>query len=193
MEAYQSTQYLYSNAANYGIDNKRFAVAGNSSGGNFAALVANKARYFHSINLAAQFLINPRTDVSLTSGGCTDYEIFEKQDIMLSKEDSLYFRNYYLPDTMDPRSPEISPYYDDLKGLPSTTLFAGEFDALRGDTEIYAEKLIAAGVKTKKLIGKGQTHSTMTARKVLSDGIDPAILIGKAIREELNPSYKPSE
>lgn len=58
-------------------------------------------------------------------------------------------------DTHDPR---VSPLYGDMTGLPPVTLFTGTRELLYPDILKVSEKLRAAGVQTRLVVGRGLNH-----------------------------------
>ncbi|CAN5631696.1 alpha/beta hydrolase [soil metagenome] len=121
--------------------NSVLAVAGDSAGGNLAAVVAQELRD----TLAAQLLIYPSTDVagghaSRTENG-TGY--FLETPTM-----EWFFTNY--AGHVTEIGPRLSPLLaDDLTGVPAAVVFTGEFDPLRDEGEAYAASLAAAGVRVE--------------------------------------------
>ncbi|MFN7096176.1 MAG: alpha/beta hydrolase fold domain-containing protein, partial [Gammaproteobacteria bacterium] len=107
-DAILATKYCFTHAQQLNLDQERFAVAGNSSGGNFAALVTNALRG-SDVKISYQLLLSPRVDVSLTCGGTQDYMPYQEQDIMLSREAQEYFTTLYIPRNLDPKDKSISP------------------------------------------------------------------------------------
>ena len=70
------------------------------------------------------------------------------------------FREYYLPDRRDWYSKYVSPLLaKDLTNLPAAIVITAQFDILRDEGEMYAEKLRNAGVYVKSLRVNGVLHS----------------------------------
>ena len=55
-----------------------------------------------------------------------------------------WYWNHYLSNKADRTNPLAAPLLADLRGLPPLFLTASEFDPLRDDSEMLAEKLKAA-------------------------------------------------
>ncbi len=179
-DAYAVYQYVLDHHENLGVDKKYVAAGGDSSGGNFAAKVAIKARDENK-PLAHQFLISLAVDLSRFITNIPKFsklKELEKEDLLLQPELATWAYSKYLPNGANPKDPEISPYFhDDLSNLAPATILVGEYDGLRADADGYHEKLIAHGSKSKLHVFSGQTHSFLIARKELNEGEDPVEFI----------------
>jgi len=142
-DCYAATQWVAANAADIGADAARLGVAGDSAGGNLAAVVALMARDRGGPAIAHQLLIYPCCDMdsnawpSQTENG-TGY--------FLTKESMDWFYGQYA-DVADRDNPYASPIRaDDLSGLPPACVITAEFDPLRDEGEAYGARLQEAGV-----------------------------------------------
>ena len=142
-DCYAATQWVAANAASIGADAERLGVAGDSAGGNLAAVVALMARDRGGPAIAYQLLIYPCCDMdsnawpSQTENG-TGY--------FLTKESMDWFYGQYA-DVADRDNPYASPIRaDDLSGLPPACVITAEFDPLRDEGEAYGARLQEAGV-----------------------------------------------
>lgn len=188
-DAYQATTYVFNHANTLGIDSNQLSLGGHSSGGNFAALIAIKVRddianqKYQKKTIAFQhlYLLSPRVDMTLTSGGRRkEFDPYHKVDIMLNSEVQTYFSQFYIPENMHPKNPLLSPLYANLHGLPPTTLIVGEYDGLRSETEVFYDALAQANVKVTKKVLKGTTHNRLVCGKVM-DGPDPVEIVGEEL------------
>ena len=142
-DCYAATQWVAANAAEIGADATRLGVAGDSAGGNLAAVVALMARDRGGPAIAHQLLIYPCCDMdsnawpSQTENG-TGY--------FLTKESMDWFYDQYA-DVADRDNPYASPIKaDDLSGLPPACVITAEYDPLRDEGEAYGARLQEAGV-----------------------------------------------
>jgi acetyl esterase len=137
-----ATRWAAEHVAELGGDGDRIAVAGDSAGGNLAAVVAQLARDSGGPALAAQLLLYPGTDFV---GGYPS-ETENAEGYFLTREDMEWFEGHYTRDA-DHRDPRLSPIHaGDLSGLPPAVLVTAEFDPLRDQGEAYGRALEAAGV-----------------------------------------------
>lgn len=140
------TQWVAAHAGEIGGDPNRLAVAGDSAGGNLAAVVAQLARDA-GIPLRTQLLWYPATTWDTTLPSFT-----ENADApMLNSNVTAAFLSWYLPgmDISDASTlpTELAPANaESLAGLPPAYIGTAEHDPLRDDGAHYAKLLAAAGV-----------------------------------------------
>jgi acetyl esterase len=143
-DALAAFHWAAANAAGLGFDPARIAVAGDSAGGNLAAVTARLAGRDGGPRPVAQLLAYPVTDLSTKH---VSYRLFA-DGFLLTERDMDWFRTHYLPDdatALDPRaSPLLAP---DLSGLPPAVVLTCGFDVLRDEGEAYARRLEQAGVR----------------------------------------------
>ncbi|MGL5860992.1 MAG: alpha/beta hydrolase, partial [Phycicoccus sp.] len=126
-------------------DTTRMAVAGDSAGGNLAAVVAQAMRDAGMTNLRHQALVYPATDLTMSSPSIDEHA----QAPILTKRSMLAFRSHYVPADADLTDPMLSPLHGRLDGLPPTLVQTADLDPLRDDGIRYAEALRSAGVPVR--------------------------------------------
>jgi acetyl esterase/lipase len=136
-------------AARYGLDPHRIAVAGDSSGGHLAAVVARRARD-GGAGLAAQILICPALDPA------ADYPPLD--DFGLHRAEMRFFWDAYAPPGTDRSDPDLNPLAADLADLPPAVVIAAELDVLGDEAERYAASLLRAGVAVVAARYLGMIH-----------------------------------
>jgi acetyl esterase len=161
-DCYAATRWVADNAESIGADPTRIAVAGDSAGGNLAAVVALMAKDRGGPSLAFQLLIYPCTDMAPANWPS---HRANASGYFLTAESMEWFYDQYC--AADERShPYASPIAAaDLSGLPPALVITAEFDPLRDEGEGYAAKLREAGVPVESLRYDGQIHGffSMTA------------------------------
>jgi acetyl esterase len=114
------------------------AVAGDSAGGNLAAIAARHER----ARVAAQLLVYPVTDAGVNTPSYREFA----EGFGLTAAAMRRFWDLYL-DGADGLQPDASPLRtQDLGGLPPAYVLTAECDVLRDDGEAYATRLRDAGV-----------------------------------------------
>lgn len=133
------------------------AVAGDSAGGNLAAALCLALRQGGRPQPCAQALIYPAlSPVPLPSHQ-------QHADApLLSRADLLGCLEAYLPDPLMRADPLALPLAAaDLSGLPPAFVAVSEFDPLRDDGRLYAERLRAAGGTVLFDPGTGLVHGCL--------------------------------
>ncbi|WLG47800.1 alpha/beta hydrolase [Pseudomonas sp. FP1740] len=142
-----------------GSDQAPLIIAGDSAGGNLAAVAAQRALHSKLTRWDAQVLIYPVTQSNLDLPGYHDAD----RQLLLSREDMRWFWNHYLNEPNQRPHPSTSPLNaDDLQGLPPAIVVTAELDVLREEGEAYVERLRAAGVQVSHHRFDGQMHGFMT-------------------------------
>jgi acetyl esterase len=137
-------EWVVGEASELGVDPARIAVAGDSAGGNLAAVVAQLAAGRDDGVPAFQALIYPVTDYSSKR---PSYETFA-EGFFLTRTEMDWFRDHYFADPADRTDPRASPILAaDLSGVAPAHLVTAGFDPLRDEGEDYAAALSAAGVE----------------------------------------------
>lgn len=182
-DGYDAALYIATHPECFGINPKKIFLSGWCSGAHCATVVASLASKRKDFNVYHQILLSGSFDLAQSTH---DFDDYENQDKILSRKYLSYLATHYYS-MIDPKNSLFSPYYEvDLKGFPSTTILCGEYDALRNDSESYFKKLVAANVPVEKILLKGQTHNTIAMRTILTEGPDPAKVLGKVIQNKLS-------
>jgi acetyl esterase len=168
-DSYTATKWVADNAETLKIDAARIAVAGDSAGGNLAAVVAIIARDRGGPAICHQLLTYPVTDMAFKSESYTS----NGTGYFLSKDMMVWFGQQYVPAGHDIEDPLLSPlYHTDLSGLPPATVITAEFDPLRDEGEAYARKLEAAGVPTRLIRYDGVFHGFFSMNGAIDQADD---------------------
>ena len=151
-----ATRWAVANAAALGADPGRVLVAGDSAGGNLAAVTAIRIRDEGGPKLIGQLLIYPVTDY-YDSGMASMTENAEGYG--LGRDGMIWFWNHYLSDPSHGAHPHASPFrVADLSGLPPALVVTAQYDPLRDEGEAYAVRLREAGVPTEMKRWDGVNH-----------------------------------
>jgi acetyl esterase len=176
-----ATRDLQARLDEFGGDG-RIAVAGDSAGGNLAAVVAQ-----HVPGVVAQFLIYPATD----GGGEHASRAENATGYFLDLPTMLWFAGHYAPEG-DETDPRLSPLRaESLAGLPPAVVVTAEYDPLRDEGEAYAAALAEADVPVVTRRYDGLIHGFMdmgSFSTAAQAAIDDAIgLFAKVLTSVDNP------
>jgi len=159
----------------------RIAVAGDSAGGNIAAVCARWARDA-GIELAMQLLIYPVCDADLNT---ESYRGFG-EGYYLTRQSMRWFWDQYIGDG-DRFQPDASPLRaENLDGLAPAIVLTAECDPLRDEGEAYAEQLRKCGVSASIRRYDGQIHGFMRLCSEIQRGRDALNDAAAALRGGLN-------
>ncbi|GAA4169215.1 alpha/beta hydrolase [Gryllotalpicola koreensis] len=151
-----ATTWVAEHAVELGVDASRLAVAGDSAGGNLAAVVALKARDVGAPHIAFQVLIYPDLDFRRENRTITT---LAGRYGNITREAQFWFRDHYLDDPALRFDPRVSPVLEpDLSGLPPAYIITAEYDALREEGEQYGQQLRDAGVDVTVRRYDGMIH-----------------------------------
>ncbi|MFB4280539.1 MULTISPECIES: alpha/beta hydrolase [unclassified Nonomuraea] len=157
-------------------------VAGDSAGGNLAAVVTRRARDEGGPAIALQVLVYPATDCDLDNASYRDPE----NQLLLTRDTMVWFWDHYVPDPAQRTNPDASPLRAaDLSGLPPAVVLTAEHDVLRDEGEAYAERLRQAGVPVEFKRFEGQMHIFFTMVNVLPASADALVMVAAAIERSV--------
>jgi acetyl esterase len=154
-DCFAATRWVVENAAALGADPRRVAVAGDSAGGNLAAVVAQISRDRGGPPLRFQLLVYPVADADFERASYRD----NADGYFLTRAAMQWFWDQYVPNAAQRADPYASPLRArSLAGLPPALVISAEFDPLRDEGEAYAEALRRAGVAVQCSRYDGQIH-----------------------------------
>ncbi len=167
-DAAAAYRWTLQNAASWGADPAKIAVAGESAGGNLAVATAIYAR--------DNRLTVPRHIVSV-------YPIANSSKTLPSRRDSAnakplngamlnWLGHYYQASPADAQDPRLNLVAANLRGLPPTTIINAQIDPLRSDGETLATAMRTAGVKVEQKTFPGVTHEFFGMAKVVRGAKD---------------------
>ena len=149
-------RWLPGAAAGMGGDPGRIAVAGDSAGGNLAAVTSQLVRDEGGPQLAHQALLYPAVDGTRSFPSVVENG---HAPLLDRRKIDAFFGAYTDGSGLADDDPLVSPLFTaDLGGLPPALVQTAELDPLRDEGLAYAAKLAAAGVPVRATTYVGTPH-----------------------------------
>jgi acetyl esterase len=172
-------RWSVAHAGELGGDGERLALAGDSAGGNLAAVAARRLR--GELPVGLQVLVYPVTDAVFDTASYRTYDAGHG----LSGASMQRFWRFYL-DGADPAHPDASPLRSaDLAGVAPAFVLTAEEDVLRDEGEAYAAALSDAGVPTELVCWPGTIHGFIRWLAVTLAARDAIDAVGGRLRRAL--------
>ena len=153
-DSFAALQWAHAEAAAIGGDPERVVVAGDSAGGNLAAIVAQMART-SGPGLRFQLLVYPVTDYEFTSSSMEQ----NAEGYYLTRDMMRWFFDRYLNGPDEAGDPRVSPLRNpDLTGLPPAFVLTMEYDPLRDQGVAYGDAMRKAGNHVESITYPGLFH-----------------------------------
>jgi len=183
-DAYAATSWVAEHADRLGGDTARLAVAGDSAGGNLAAVTCLLAREAGFPQLRFQLLIYPSTDMTESFPSHRTFA----EGYLLTRDLVRWFHGNYLTPDADPKNWRISPLHaPDHSGLPPAHVLTAGFDPLQDEGRAYAEKLRDAGVAVSYRHYPGMLHGFVTQPGYIDQAGEALTECGQKLREAFCP------
>lgn len=167
--------------ASFGVDGERMAVAGESAGGNMAAVVAQLSRDW-DVRLRHQVLVYPVLDTDTETR--PTYQAYA-EGYSMTRDDMAYYFDVYVGDG-DRTDPRVAPLRTaDLSGLCPATVVLAECDVLRDEGEEYACALVRAGVPVQVRRYAGMFHPFFPLAGALDSAVEAQHFVAESLRRAL--------
>ena len=178
-DTWSALEWIAANADWIGIDKDQIAIAGDSSGGNLAAVTALAARDgLVEVRPEFQLLIYPCLD--LTASQSSHRELGE--GYLLTHELYAWYRKNYIGAFPDPIDWRLSPLFvEDVRGVAPAVVLYGGFDPLRDEAVVYSARLQDAGVPVETIFFPGMVHGFLTMGGAIPAASDAVRRIAAAI------------
>nr|WP_237421910.1 alpha/beta hydrolase [Gordonia sp. SID5947] len=180
-DAVAAWRFAVGKAPEWGVSTAHIAVAGDSAGGNLAAVVAQQVRD-DDVTPCLQMLIYPVTDASTKRASRREFAT----RLYLTDAHMDWFLDHYVPDVDQRTDPRVSPLLaDDLSGLAPAYVIVAGFDPLRDEGIAYAERLESAGVPVTLDRAGSLIHGFANMTLISPDARSAVDRIGAALVEAL--------
>jgi acetyl esterase len=181
-DCFEALKWIESNAPDLGVDANRIAVAGDSAGGNLAAVMCLLAKENRGEpTIAFQVLIYPATRIGGVNGGRPFGSGY-----FLDSRTIDWFSRHYIPAGTDRSDWRLSPLNAlELKGLPPAYIVTAGFDPLRDEGMAYAEKLKQAGVPVTAVEYASMIHGFFSMQALIPLATEAIAAAAHAVRGAL--------
>jgi len=181
-DTFAAYKWVRTNARSFNGDPNRIAVAGESAGGNMAAVICLMAREQKVPLPVHQLLVYPVAGTDTT----TPSFIENANAKPLNKAMMEWFGKHELPKPQDKLDPRIDLANANLRGLPPTTIITAEIDPLRSGGTMLGEKLKAAGVKVSHKNYEGVTHEFFGMGAVVDEAKDAVAFAARELKKSFS-------
>ncbi|KQO80440.1 hypothetical protein ASF17_14160 [Frigoribacterium sp. Leaf263] len=148
------------------VDATCITLGGGSAGGNLAAALAMKIHDENGPAIALQLLEVPSLDLTLSQPSHSDRDL--GTNYALHAEDTQRMIGLYLGPDQDPAARYASPLLaEDVSGVAPAYIMTAEFDMLRDDGALYADKLRRSGVPATHSLQIGHIHASSAFTRVM--------------------------
>jgi len=167
-DALAAIRWVVDNAAELDVDPARLAVAGDSAGGNLAAVAAQELAGGDGPDVRFQLLIYPVADGTMGFPSIDE----NAEGYFLTKATMAWFWEQYVGDG-DRTSPRVSPLHasdEVVAAVAPALVITAEYDPLRDEGEAYAARLASAGVDVTASRYDGVIHGFFSLRDMVPEG-----------------------
>ena len=171
-DCYYILQWVAANLKTLGAEGKKIGVAGDSAGGNLAAVMTLMSRDKNGPPIAWQVLYYPATTFRDTMYASLEYfSGLHGKHYMLSATFLHKVKTEYMGKFTNDRDPYLSPLDASLSSnLPRALVITAKCDPLRDEGHDYASRLRRAGVPVTYREAKGMIHGFINFYPILRQG-----------------------
>ena len=180
-DGYATIQWLTEpeTARRFNLRPDRIAIGGDSAGGNMAAVLAVQARDRRGPSITGQVLICPVTAYNPATPSYTA----NGTGFGLDASFMPWMWNQYLTSPRQGPDPRVAPLRTpDLSHVAPALVITAEYDLLRDEGELFAERLRQAGVPTQSTRYNGMIHGFLDYRGIAREGGDALEEIAQTLR-----------
>lgn len=171
-------KYIMENAKEFGIDNEKIGIAGDSAGASIAALICNNYERENLKRPCVQMLVYPLVDVDMQTDSMKK---FSDTPLWNSQNNKRMWR-YYCNNLKSEDIYGASPMHSSLpEEFPYTYIETAEYDCLHDEGIIYGKRLREAGadVEINETIGTIHGYDSAINTQIAVSNVKKRILFLK--------------
>lgn len=168
-------KYIMENAKEFGIDNEKIGIAGDSAGASIAALICNNYERENLKRPCVQMLVYPLVDVDMQTDSMKK---FSDTPLWNSQNNKRMWR-YYCKNLKSEDIYGTSPMHSSLpEEFPYTYIETAEYDCLHDEGIIYGKRLREAGadVEINETIGTIHGYDSAIDTQIAVSNIKKRVL-----------------
>lgn len=182
-DCYAALLWAADRAKSIGADPSRLVVAGDSAGGNLAAVVSLMAKDRCGPRISYQVLIYPGTNGREESASA----LRNGEGYLLTRKMMDFFTAQYLSSEADRSNYYFAPMKaPDHSGLPPAMIITAEYDPLLDEGEGYARKLLKAGVPVEYCMVESTIHGFVSLYQMIDSGRQVLTQIAQNLRRHFS-------
>ncbi|QWU13822.1 acetyl esterase [Paenibacillus sophorae] len=184
-ECYETVKWVSDHAEELNILADKIAIGGDSVGGTLSAVISQLSRDTGEFKIIYQIIINAMLD--LLGETKPKSRVDNAAGYRLTTKGIEWFVRQYLNELSEANNPLASPLLAENFGkLPAACIITSEYDPLRDEGELYAQRLSAAGVNVCLKRYDGVIHGFFNMQQTLEEARDALALVCTKLRDAFN-------
>ena len=172
-------EWVFANAESLGARSGPIAVAGDSAGGNLAAVASLHDATAGLGRIGLQLLVYPCVDV--TRRDRASQQAFAR-GYGLSQKDCDTCFDAYVPESVSRSDPGVSPLRaPSFDGVCRAVVFTAGFDVLRDEGMAYADALEKSGVEVRRVHQPQMPHGYITMTRLVKEARDDIAIMASEV------------
>ncbi|MEM9177565.1 MAG: alpha/beta hydrolase [Myxococcota bacterium] len=172
-------EWAFANASSLGARSGPVAVAGDSAGGNLAAVASLHDAASRAGRIGLQLLVYPCVDVTRDD---RPSQVAFARGYGLSRRDCDDCFAAYVPEHVAKDDPSISPLHaPSFEGVCRAVVFTAGFDVLRDEGLEYADTLEKAGVEVRRVHRSDLPHGYITMTRLIREARDDVAIMASEV------------
>ncbi|ASG68013.1 phosphorylase [Francisella halioticida] len=163
-------EHVFKYYKKFEISRKEFTLMGDSAGANLTILATYNLLQSDKAKIYNNIILYPSVDLShMPTKSLDDFE----SGYILTKAKTMWYSELYVPEGLNRRSPEISPFYiKQLENMPRTLVMTAGYDPLKDEGLLFAERLLRHNVEVQHYHFDSLVHGFINFSKLIPKEMD---------------------